>query len=223
MTGTNNHLPVDIVTIALLLACVVIGVGYLKRTRRLTREEFIRSYVFPPSIFAALIRYHPHISENDQLRVAQALRDFFVVRLRARGGLIGMPSRVVDDLWHQFILDTREYERFCKLAFGGFFHHLPAAANPPGKRMDAALRTTWRYACLTEGIYSPSPTRLPLLFAIDSELQIENGHSFINWLFSARRGKNAGDNGGGAACGGGDSHGGGCGGHGGCGGGCGGH
>jgi hypothetical protein len=121
-----------------------------------------------------------------------------------------MPSRVVDDLWHQFILDTREYERFCKLAFGGFFHHVPATANPPGKRKDAALRATWRYACLAEGIYSPSPTRLPMLFAIDSELQIENGQSFINWIFSARRGKNAGD--GGSGCGGGDSHGGGCGG-----------
>lgn len=219
MTGTNNRLSVGIIAIA--LACVVIGVGYLKRTRRLKREEFIRSYVFPSSILAVLAKSHPHIDENDQLRVAEALREFFLVRSRVGDRLIGMPSRVVDDLWHEFILDTREYERFCKLAFGGFFHHVPATANPPGKRMDAALRATWRYACLAEGIYSPSPTRLPLLFAIDSELQIENGQSFINWLFSARRGENAGD--GGSACGGGDSHGGGCGGHGGCGGGCGGH
>ena len=221
MTGANNRLSVGIIAIALLLVCVVIGVGYLKRTRRLKREEFIRSYVFPSSTLAVLAKSHPHIDENDQLRVAEALREFFLVRLRVGDRLIGMPSRVVDDLWHEFILDTREYERFCKLAFGGFFHHVPATANPPGKRMDAALRATWRYACLAEGIYSPSPTRLPLLFAIDSELQIENGQSFINWLFSARRGKNAGD--GGSACGGGDSHGGGCGGHGGCGGGCGGH
>lgn len=221
MTGANNRLSVGIIAIALLLVCVVIGVGYLKRTRRLKREEFIRSYVFPSSTLAVLAKSHPHIDENDQLRVAEALREFFLVRLRVGDRLIGMPSRVVDDLWHEFILDTREYERFCKLAFGGFFHHVPATANPPGKRMDAALRVTWRYACLAEGIYSPSPTRLPLLFAIDSELQIENGQSFINWLFSARRGENAGD--GGSACGGGDSHGGGCGGHGGCGGGCGGH
>jgi hypothetical protein len=221
MTGTDNRLILDVIAIALLLASLVIGVGYLKRTTRLKREAFIRSYVFPSSILAALTRYHPHISENDRLRVAQALREFFVVRLRVGDRLIGMPSRVVDDLWHQLILDTREYERFCKLAFGDFFHHVPAAANPPGKQMAVALRVTWRHACLAEGIYSPSPTRLPLLFAIDSELQIENGHSFINWLFSVRRGKDAGDAG--PGCGGGDSHGGGCGGHGGCGGGCGGH
>jgi hypothetical protein len=212
-----------IIAIALPLACVVLGVGYLEITRRLKREEFIRSYVFPSSVLAALTGYHPHINENDRLRVARALRDFFLVRLRVGDRLIGMPSRVVDDLWHRFILDTREYERFCKVAFGGFFHHVPAAPNPPGKEMDAALRATWRYACLAEGIYPRSPGRLPLLFALDTELQIENGHSFINWLFAPPRQKNAGGDG--IACGGGDSQGGGhgCGGHGGCGGGCGGH
>jgi hypothetical protein len=78
MTGTNNRLPVGIIAIALLLACIVIGVGYLKRTRRLKREEFIRSYLFPSSMLAALAKSHPHINENDQLRVAQALREFFL-------------------------------------------------------------------------------------------------------------------------------------------------
>jgi hypothetical protein len=181
-----------IIAIALPLACVLLGVGYLERTRRLEREQFIRSYIFPSSVLAALTTYHPHINENDRLRVVQALRDFFLVRLRVGDCLIGMPSRVVDDLWHQFILDTREYERFCKVAFGGFFHHLPPAANPPGKEMDEALRVTWRYACLAEGIYPRSPGRLPLLFAIDTELQIENRHSFTNWVFALTATKECG-------------------------------
>jgi hypothetical protein len=206
---------------ALLLVCVVLGVRYRARVRHLKGEEFIRSYVLPSSALAGLARHHPHLTEQDQLRVAEALRDFFLVRLRAGDRLIGMPSKVADDLWHEFILDTREYERFCKAAFGSFFHHVPASANPPGKKMGAALRATWRSACRAEGIYPRSPVRLPLLFRIDSELQIAGGHSFINWLFAPPREKHAGD--GGAACGGGNSHGGGCGGHGGCGGGCGGH
>jgi hypothetical protein len=211
----------EIITIAVLLVCAVLVAGYFRRTRRRRREAFIRSYAFPPSLLAALSKDHPRLNANDQVRVAEALREFFLVRLRAGDTLIGMPSRVVDDLWHQFILDTREYERFCKFAFGGFFHHVPAATNPPGRQMDAALRTTWRYACLAEGIYPRSSARLPQLFAIDSELQIENGHSFINWLFSPPR-KNNGCAGG-TACGGGDSHGGGHGCGGGCSGGCGGH
>jgi hypothetical protein len=143
-----------------------------------------------------------------------------------------MPSRVVDDLWHEFILDTREYGVFCKLAFGDFFHHVPAAANPPGKEADAALRRTWRYACLAESIDPRRPNKLLLLFAIDTELTIVNGQSFINWLSAPPREKNSGDGFGGCSSGGsssgGDSHGGGhsgghgCGGHG-CSGACGGH
>jgi hypothetical protein len=212
-----------IVAVTILLMCVVLGTGYLGRSRRRNREQFIRSYVFPSSVLVGLGKHYPHIPESDRLRVCRALRDFFLVRLRVGDRLIGMPSRVVDDLWHEFILDTREYQRFCEAAFGRFFHHVPAAANPPGQQMEAALRTTWRYACLAEGIATRGYTRLPLLFAIDSELQIANGHSFVNWLFAPPREKHTGD--GGSACGGGDSHGGGhgCGGGGGCSGGCGGH
>ena len=203
----------------LLLVCRLLIAGHLGRARRLRRKEFIRSYVFPASALAGLVERHPHLSEEGQLRVAQALRDFFLVRLRVGNRLIGMPSRVADDLWHEFILDTREYERFCKAAFRGFFHHVPAAANPPGRKMDAALRMTWRCACFAEGIQPLSPAKLPLLFRIDSELQIANGQSFINWLLAPPRTKHAE----GGGCSSGDSHSGGCGGHGGCSGGCGGH
>ena len=31
-----------------------------------------------------------------------------------------MPSQVTDDLWHEFILYTRNYEDFCRRAFGRF-------------------------------------------------------------------------------------------------------
>jgi hypothetical protein len=212
------------IAVTLLLACVALVAGSQARSRRQQREEFIRSYVFPSSALAGLTQRHPALNEKDQLRVVEALRDFFLVRLRVGDRLIGMPSRVVDDLWHEFILDTREYQQFCKAAFGSFFHHVPASSNPSGEDMGAALRVTWRCACLAEGIYPQQPARLPLLFAIDSELQIANGHSFINRLLP--RGRYAGDGGAVAGCGGGgESHGGdhGCGGHGGCGGGCGGH
>ncbi len=185
---------------------------------RLKRDEYIRSYTFPPSALAGLTKAHPHLTETDRARVAAALRDFFLVRLRVGDRLIGMPSRVVDDLWHEFILDTREYERFCKVAFGSFFHHVPASANPPGRKMDAALRRTWRYACLAENLHPHSPTQLPLLFAIDAELEIEDRQSFLNLIFSPTRGKSGGEVGVGCSgCSGGG------GGHGGCGGGCGGH
>lgn len=35
------------------------------------------------------------------------------------------PSPEVDEYWHKFILDTREYHRFCEEVVGQFIHHMP--------------------------------------------------------------------------------------------------
>lgn len=34
---------------------------------------------------------------------------------------------IVDEMWHNFILFTKEYQRFCDIHFGRYFHHLPAS------------------------------------------------------------------------------------------------
>jgi hypothetical protein len=39
------------------------------------------------------------------------------------------PSRRVDDLWHEFILYTRDYHTFCE-RIGGYVHHVPEVPTP---------------------------------------------------------------------------------------------
>ncbi|MEF9387913.1 hypothetical protein V4890_20140 [Ralstonia solanacearum species complex bacterium KE056] len=91
-----------------------------------------------------------------------------------------MPSRVADDLWHAFILYTREYRDFCRRAFGKFLHHLPSAAlSPVRKQSNIGLRRTWTWACHDEDIHPRRPDRLPLLFAIDAKLAIPNGFVYL--------------------------------------------
>lgn len=34
---------------------------------------------------------------------------------------------IIDEMWHNFILFTKEYSRFCEQYFGCFLHHLPAS------------------------------------------------------------------------------------------------
>lgn len=34
---------------------------------------------------------------------------------------------IVDEMWHNFILFTKEYHVFCEHHFGRYFHHLPAS------------------------------------------------------------------------------------------------
>ena len=88
---------------------------------------------------------------------------------------VSMPSQVADDLWHEFILYTREYDAFCRRAFGGFLHHTPAVVLSEHRKSNEGLRRVWWYCCKYENIDPVSPTRLPLLFALDSKLKIANG------------------------------------------------
>ena len=91
-----------------------------------------------------------------------------------------MPSKVVDTLWHEFILYTRGYEMFCRRAFGRLLHHTPAEAmrRRHGAQQEG-LRRAWRYACLEERIDPRKPGRLPLLFALDALLAIEGGYRYV--------------------------------------------
>lgn len=34
---------------------------------------------------------------------------------------------ILDEMWHNFILFTKDYQHFCDHCFGGYFHHLPAS------------------------------------------------------------------------------------------------
>ncbi len=52
-----------------------------------------------------------------------------------------MPSyEVADDLWHGFILGTRNCQVFCRQAFGGLVHHTPAAVMGGERRSGAGPR-----------------------------------------------------------------------------------
>ena len=89
-----------------------------------------------------------------------------------------MPSQVVDDHWHEFILFTRPYEHFCRRAFGRYLHHTPTEAMASPTQAGEGLKRTWKLACKLAGIDPKNPTLLPPLFAIDALLGIENGFHY---------------------------------------------
>ena len=115
------------------------------------------------------------MARKDSALVSRGLRQFFVAYLMIGKRHVSMPSQVADDLWHEFILYTREYERFCRRAFGGFLHHTPAVVLSQHRRSNEGLRRVWWYCCKYENIDPVNPTRLPLLFALDSKLNIPDG------------------------------------------------
>lgn len=161
---------------AVLLASALLVV-WLK-WRAAVRAEYIRHYTFPPGLFEKLRKKRPELTLKDCQLVANALRQFFLTYLNSGCKFVSMPSQVVDDLWHELILYTRHYDHFCNKAFGRFMHHTPAVVLSADKRDNAGLRRCWWYACKEENINPKLPTRLPLLFALDSKLNIVDGFNY---------------------------------------------
>jgi hypothetical protein len=56
-------------------------------------------------------------------------------RNREVGLVITEPLEMMDEMWHEFILFTRDYTGFCE-RLGGYLHHQPA--TPTQKRADPA-------------------------------------------------------------------------------------
>jgi hypothetical protein len=171
---------VAVLSIALLIA--------VSRLRRGMQADYIRSYMFPPGLFDKLRQKHPDLELKDCQLAAHALRQFFLVHLSSGGKIVSMPSQVVDDLWHEFILYTRHYAAFCDKAFHRFMHHTPAVVLGARHRDNEGLRRTWWFACLEENINPRQPTRLPLLFALDAKLNIANGFRYAPDCAALRKG-----------------------------------
>ena len=161
----------DISALAIVAAFVVAAIIY-RRVEKKRGRIFIDSYAFPATVTEKVKKVYPFLSDAHVSRVIKALRQYFQICNAAGLRMVSMPSQVVDVAWHEFILFTRDYKGFCKHAFGRFLHHTPAEAMKTPTQAHDGIKRAWRLACLEEGINPKSPTRRPLLFAIDALLDI---------------------------------------------------
>lgn len=167
--------------------------------RHVRRMRYIREAKFPPGLYDKLRRQRPDIAPEHYSLIHRALRDFFAAYLLSGGKPVSMPSQAADELWHEFILHTRNYEQFCRKAFGRFLHHTPAVALSRDYERNVGLRRVWRHTCKLEGIDPHNPARLPLLFALDAKLGLSDGFRYALDCHGLRE-KND-DGGGGGGCG----------------------
>jgi len=136
--------------------------------RRFAHLSFVESYLFPAMVQARFAAEHPDFDAEERAQVFEGLRDYFAICAADPQRRAGMPSRIVDEAWHTFILFTREYTDFCQRAFGGYLHHAPSGSAGN----DEEIRHTWRLACARANIPVTNPVRLPRLFGIDRSLAI---------------------------------------------------
>ncbi len=169
-------MPILLVAIAVFALLLLVLAAKLRAARR---AEFIRHYAFPKGLIAKLQTRRPGLLAKDGQLVARALRQYFLAHMASGRQFVSMPSQVTDDLWHEFILYTRNYEDFCRRAFGRFMHHTPAVVLGKGEQGNVGLRRTWWFCCKEENINPTKPARLPLLFAIDGKLGITDGFRYV--------------------------------------------
>jgi hypothetical protein len=160
-----------LVTGAVLLSVIYWAI----RANKARQLKYIEQYHFHNGIRRKLAQKHPQLTEPQLDMVFQGMKDYFRICRQAKKRMVSMPSQVVDDAWHEFILSTRIYEKFCNKAMGRFLHHTPAEAMPAPTLAKAGIKRAWRLACALEQINPKKPARLPLIFAIDALLNINNG------------------------------------------------
>ena len=147
--------------------------------KRLSQQNYLRDYIFPAASLERKLREkYPNLNDQQMALVFRALYDYFRICQFANGSMVAMPSQVVDDVWHDFILFTRLYQLFCQKALGRFLHHTPTEAMSSPTLANQGIKRAWRLSCHLEDIDPKTPEKLPLLFAIDGLLEIENGFKY---------------------------------------------
>lgn len=165
--------------IFIVVALLLSGAAYLIfKGRRNSQLGYIKAYHFHNSITKKLLSKYPHLTNEQTHLVFRGLRDYFLMCNCAGSNMVAMPSQVVDDAWHEFILFTRAYKRFCHKGLGRFLHHTPAEAMSAPTMATESIKRAWRLACAKERIDPANPNRLPLIFAIDAMLEIPNGFTY---------------------------------------------
>jgi len=118
-----------------------VQVTWLRRVSR-KHERYIAGYEFPSYFWERVRKRLPDLSPRAMELIELGLRDWFICCAWRWGTVVGMPSRAVDEAWHEFILDTREYAGFCTAAFGEYLHHTPdeAMSTPMGDALGETVR-----------------------------------------------------------------------------------
>jgi hypothetical protein len=160
----------------LIIGVAVVILGAVARRMHINgRRHYVERFVFPTTVKRKLAENYPQLDAQQLSIILKALREYFLVTQMAKKQMVAMPSRAVDIAWHEFILCTHAYAVFCQKAFGYFLHHTPAEAMPAPHVARNSLKLAWKLTCQRAGINPLLPDRIPLLFAVDSQLQIPNG------------------------------------------------
>lgn len=145
-------------------------------------------YNFPQIVIDRVSKKYP-LAGTDQLSVAfRGFLDYVNLCVAYQDKEIPMFSESVDEVWHQFILDTRSYQKFCEEHVGYFLHHVPNGSNSSYNIQEERkkLKMLWMLTCRHADI-DPLKGQVPDLFAADMVLNVKNTIDVRGLVESIRR------------------------------------
>ncbi len=174
--------------IVLFVGLIAAAVAWWRALLR-QRAAYIDAYPYARFLDRRLALRRPELDAAQRALVFDGLREYFQLCRASGKRMVAMPSQAVDDAWHEFILFTRQYARFCDRGLGRFLHHTPAEAMRSPTDAPEAIKRAWRLACRRSGIDPARPQSLPLLFALDAMLGIAGGFVYqLDCLAAAQTG-----------------------------------
>jgi len=153
------------------------------------RKNFIENFDY------STILKNKVINQYDKENVVKGLKQFFLICLENKMQImslssktVGLPSKLISSVLKDFMTSSKEYELFCKKAFGKFLHYTDSE-NMNSEPIECeisestfALVNTWNTACQIEEVDHTKPKKIPLIFKIDREADIKNGlHYTLNY------------------------------------------
>lgn len=173
----------------LLIVILFFGIrNYYKKFRWKSAQKYIERYDFPQEVVRKWKAHYPTISNEQTKKGMLALKQFFLIIAHSKiiNGKspkegFDMPSIVVDKLWHEFILSSQEYTRFCNHAYGSYLHHQqhsePKYKDLRDKNISPGLLNTYK-ASTDMNIGMIAVGTLPLIFALDQIVDSANGFHY---------------------------------------------
>ena len=109
-----------------------------------------------PYLIEKLVKDHVCVSEDEARALFREVKRFLHLNRADRSRIWDMYSHRVDEVWHQFVLFTRQYMDFCQRYYGLYLPHSPS--NSPqtqrgGTAADVPSATFAEFAARYERMY----------------------------------------------------------------------
>jgi hypothetical protein len=125
--------------------------------------QFVKNYEFPNSVRVHLTNTFPTLTDEAIETIFNAFRSFISICRYREDRFVAMPSKFVDAAWHGFVLETEEYQTFCKRSIGRFLHHHPQGSKKQNDKFGIARAFDGATKLSAIGA-----DQLPTLFLLDS-------------------------------------------------------